>query len=53
MVQAKDQYAFVYSAVAELSRRSIGYNPTVPPKPAVVSQRWVWPAGDLGRGFVA
>ena len=36
MVQAKDQYSFVYSAVAELSQRSIGLNPTVPPKPTVV-----------------
>ena len=36
MVQAKDQYVFVYMAIAELARRSIGISPTLPPKPANV-----------------
>jgi len=50
MVQAKDQYAFVYSAVAELSRRSVGLNPTVPPKPSTVRE---WMEGrQLERGLV-
>ncbi len=36
MVQAKDQYSFVYMAIAELSRRALGQNPTIPPKPIAV-----------------
>ena len=33
MVQAKDQYVFVYLAVAELSKRALGMKPNVPRKP--------------------
>ena len=33
MVQAKDQYIFVYLAVAELSKRALGMKPNVPRKP--------------------
>ena len=33
MVQAKDQYVFVYLAVAELSKRALGMKPNVPKKP--------------------
>ena len=33
MVQAKDQYVFVYLAVAELSKRALGLKPNVPRKP--------------------
>ena len=33
MVQAKDQYVFVYLAIAELSKRALGMKPSVPRKP--------------------
>ena len=33
MVQAKDQYVFVYLAIAELSKRALGMKPNVPRKP--------------------
>lgn len=33
MVQAKDQYLFVYLAVVELAKRALGQQPSVPPKP--------------------
>ena len=37
MVQAKDQYLFVYLAVVELVRRTLGNKPQPPPKPDSVS----------------
>ena len=33
MVQAKDQYVFVYMAIAELCKRALGLKPSVPRKP--------------------
>ena len=33
MVQAKEQYHFVYMAAAELSKRALGMKPHVPAKP--------------------
>ena len=47
MVQAKDQYSFVYMAIAELSRRSIGYNPTLPPPVVRLGVLLVARFGDL------
>jgi len=37
MVQAKDQYLFVYLAVVELVRRTLMNQPQPPPKPDSVS----------------
>ena len=33
MVQAREQYSFVYMAAAELAKRALGMKPHVPAKP--------------------